>query len=301
MKSMYFVTRNSALAVLVFFTPVYSQSWTEWVLGTPAVVVKPAGFFESTQKWLLENQDMVKWCAGTLVMAYCTYRGAINWMKLSPAKDKKSNDKADETVVVIKRENPITINGKNINDIIQPGGVLVCKAAEGTHCLGFEVKGGNINIESLMFKDSSLVDAEVAYVNECKAQRPQMSGGMINMSSGASMGLSGSWMTAQDYISLSALTLLRIEDRLLSCKKIELTGNKMEFDRCYIDTDELIIRAISSGSCCQIIRVTFKKDSSVLKGLQGYIDFAKNETYSDYGLRFIGVEKIEIQCAPHAF
>lgn len=212
-----------------------------------------------------------------------------------------SNSEGQNKLAMIsKRKGPITVNGQNINDIIKQGQALVCMAPIADHFLALQMKDGNMEIESFTFANSAFVQGELARITERKAQSPQVRGRIVEMKSN-SLSFNGSWATAEESMILEGRAIIRFVDRFLHSKKIELIGNKMEFDRCYIDTDELIIQTNVPGSCCKIIRVTFKKDSSVLKGLQGCIDFANNETYGDYDLRLMGVEKIEIQFAPHAF
>src|SRR5690606_16651072 len=86
------------------------------------------------------------------------------------------------------------------------------------------------------------------------------------------------YMTANEAIFLQGKKSIDISNALYESKKVEFSGNKMEFNSCYINANELIIKTSATQSYCAIIRVLFKKNSVIPTGLQGGIDFSNNKT-----------------------
>ena len=162
----------------------------------------------------------------------------------------------------------LTFNGHNIDHLIQSGRSVECISSENAQGMDIEIKNDNIIVGSFSFNSDRgrLVQKDFNNLDQQKNGFARMhSGRAINFTSNI-INNNGSYMTAKEAISLEGRTSIDISQGLYVSPRVEFIGNKMKFNSCYINANELILRTNAPESYCAIIRVLFKKNSVIQIG-----------------------------------
>ncbi len=194
----------------------------------------------------------------------------------------------------------ITVNGKNLNSIINPSQVLVYETKM-DHIV-IKIKDGNIEIGSVKLSN---LEAAQEYYNELEDTKDQLcqkrAEDTLSIKAGQ-IEVNHAYLEARNKVIVKSLTDLSITSAILKSKEVELIAQELKFSACFLNTDtadSLQIESNSPTSLIELIRFTFNKDLPVPAAIKGEINFVKNET--NELLIAVRAQKVRIQFREHAF
>lgn len=283
--------RIAILAITIISLPIQSQPVSEWLLSAQTSIKN------NIPSWVAANAPII-------LLTAISVSAALLIRELQKDSLKKSFWELDEDILQNSindtsphtKENSITINGENLCDIIPAGQNLICTPSIESDGILLKIKNRNIEIESFTFDDNEI---EMAFYY-LKRKEASYQSQQIEISSN-SLSYNGASMNAKEFIFLQGKSNIDLSNMFLHAKKVIFAGNKMKFNHCFVNTNEIIIEALSPNSSIALIRIVFDKESDMPAGLHGSINLSKNEINDESPLLIFGIKKIDIQFAPHAF
>jgi hypothetical protein len=194
---------------------------------------------------------------------------------------------------------PITINGRNINEILTPEQVLQYENLTATN-VAVSLKDGALEIGDMVLDN---LEAITTYRNELENNKhtlTQHAGGTRLASKSASaLSFYGAYVTGDEQVVLDAGANLEIYNAIVQSKEVIFACNTLKVRACFVDAPILQLESSSPESLIKIIRFTFNTEQSAHACIQGILDFARNQTEEPFIA--LGACKAEIAFAPHAF
>jgi hypothetical protein len=193
----------------------------------------------------------------------------------------------------------VTINGRDINDLVKKGDALTYTDLKSENIF-FSIKNGNIEIGSLKLTNIEDVANSFKELENNKDQLSKwLSEDTVHAKSGAHIKINGGYVSGNNKVVLDAHTSINISNAIIKSKKVALLGSEFKLDNCFIDTDTLQLEPNSSESLFEAIVFTFNKNIKIPTATQGHINFEKDETIEDFLV--VGAQKVAILFSPRAF
>lgn len=195
----------------------------------------------------------------------------------------------------------IQINGKNINEITQPGMVIAYKNDKSNN-VGFYFDKGNLIIGSIDIDINELNKAKNFYKEllSYKDQLATFTSKSIRLIAGKTSSHKGAHLIGNEDIFLQANDCIEIKNSLLESPEIYLVSKNFDLRGCYINESKFIqIEAKSETALFQVIRFTLSKDSDYPCVVQGRINLEDGETPENFIV--VGAKELEILFNPKAF
>jgi len=184
----------------------------------------------------------------------------------------------------------ITINGKSLHSLIQPGESVSISFKDKDDCTFFAIENGNITTKGTHI--SNIANLQEIY----QEIRNHKGGSWISKVSDISVNVfqHGSHFAATERMNIRANTSADFIRCLIESPKISITGNQMNFDDCFlINPNELYIFPVSSDSDIAAMRITFNGNATHPTLMSGPLNLNKNE--STGSLLLTNVNNITIQ------
>lgn len=191
----------------------------------------------------------------------------------------------------------ITVNDKPLEDIINPGQVLVATVEEKDKIVVLEMVNGDLAINQF----------EVDRISNLKLVFQQVKGNTSGCISSRTCNLSSnilnynsSYLMGREDINIQARFSLNFIRCLLESPLINITGNTMNFDDCFlINPHVLNIMSNSTESNYKSIHILFYDQHEYPIILDGKIDLKDNKTPQK--LIFSNVKEIRIHFNPQVW